>query len=58
MPRLHGLWAAGALSSAVLSGLLAGRVSLILHIDLLAIGDYLLILLLVTENWSGLTHGK
>lgn len=40
MPRLHGVWSSGALSTAVISGLLAGRVSLELHITLLAIFNF------------------
>jgi MFS family permease len=47
MPRFHGLWALGALTSAAVSGLLAGRVSLDLHIGVLAITDYIVTLLLL-----------
>lgn len=36
-----GFWSAGALSSAILSGLLVGRISLALHIDLLSALVYL-----------------
>jgi MFS family permease len=47
MPRLHGLWSLGALTSAILSGLLAGRVSLVAHIDLLCAVVMVIVLLLV-----------
>ncbi|MCX6430847.1 MAG: MFS transporter [Actinobacteria bacterium] len=47
MPRLHGLWSLGALTSAVVSGLLAGRVSLVAHVDLLCGVVFICVLLLV-----------
>jgi len=47
MPRLHGLWSLGALTSAVVSGLLAGRVSLVAHVDLLCGVVFIVVLLLV-----------
>lgn len=47
MPRLHGLWSLGALMSAILSGLLAGRVSLVAHVDFLCGIVFIIILLLV-----------
>ncbi len=47
MPRLHGLWSLGALASAILSGFLAGKVSLVVHIDFLVGTLFCLILILV-----------
>jgi MFS family permease len=47
MPRLHGLWSLGALVSAILSGLLAGRISLVAHIDLLCGVVFIIVLILV-----------
>lgn len=47
MPRLHGLWSLGALTTAVVSGLLAGRVSLDLHISVLALLCFLTTLYLL-----------
>ncbi len=44
IPRLHGFWSAGALSTAILSGFLTGRVSLVAHVDTLCVIAYLLVL--------------
>lgn len=45
--RLHGLWSLGALTTSILAGLLAGKVSLVVHIDLLCAVVYISILLLL-----------
>ena len=47
IPRMHGMWASGALTSAVLSGFLVSRVGLALHIDILVAIALIVILLLV-----------
>ncbi len=44
IPRLHGLWSVGALTTAIISGFLTGRVSLTTHVDVLSAIAYLLIL--------------
>lgn len=54
IPRLHGLWSLGALSTAILSGFLAGRVSLVLHIDILCAIVYLVILILINRLGNSL----
>lgn len=47
IPRMHGAWSAGALSTVIISGFLAGRVSLAAHLDVLAFVSYVAILLLI-----------
>lgn len=54
IPRLHGLWSLGALSTAILSGFLAGRVSLVLHIDVLCAAVYITILILINRMGASL----
>lgn len=54
IPRLHGLWSLGALSTAILSGFLAGRVSLVLHIDVLCAVAYIIILILIKRMGNSL----
>lgn len=54
IPRLHGLWSLGALSTAILSGFLAGRVSLVLHIDILCAIGYVIVLAIVNRLGSSL----
>ncbi len=49
IPRLHGLWSLGALTTAILSGFLVGKVSLVLHIDILCAIAYAGILLLINR---------
>jgi len=49
IPRLHGLWSLGALSTAILSGFLAGKVSLAIHIDVLCAIIYFSMLILITR---------
>ena len=44
IPRLHGLWSAGALSTAIFSGFLTGKVDLVRHVDSVSITVFLLIL--------------
>ncbi len=44
IPRLHGFWSAGALTTAILSGFLTGKVSLAVHIDILCAVVYIFIL--------------
>lgn len=47
IPRMHGTWSAGALSTVIISGFLAGRVPLAWHLDVLALVSYVSVLLLV-----------
>lgn len=47
IPRLHGFWSVGALSAAVLSGFLVGKVPLAVHIDVISAGAYLTMLFLI-----------
>lgn len=54
IPRLHGLWSLGALSTAILSGFLAGRVSLVVHIDVLCGVVYIIMVILVNRMGSSL----
>lgn len=54
IPRLHGLWSLGALSTAILSGFLAGRVSLVLHIDILCAIAYFIIIVIINRLGSSL----
>ena len=42
--RLHGLWSLGALTTSILAGLLAGKISLVAHIDILCALVYISIL--------------
>lgn len=49
IPRMHGMWSAGALSSAILSGFLTGRVPLVIHIDILAAIVYVTILFILRK---------
>ena len=58
IPRMHGLWSAGALSSAVLSGFLSGKVSLAVHIDILAVLVYLAILWVLWKFDDSLLQGS
>jgi MFS family permease len=52
IPRLHGLWSLGALSTAMLSGLLIGNVPLWIHIDALCAFVYITILVLIKKIGS------
>lgn len=52
VPRLHGFWSTGALSTAIISGLLAGRIPVAVHIDILAAFSYLAVLYIV----NGMRH--
>ena len=47
IPRMHGIWSAGALSTVIISGFLAGRVSLDIHLDVLAAIGYMSTLILI-----------
>jgi len=49
IPRMHGFWSAGALSTVILSGFLAGRVSLAVHLDVIAGVSYLIVLILAEK---------
>lgn len=49
MPRLHGLWSLGALTTAMLSGLLIGNVPLWIHIDALCAFVYITTLVLIKK---------
>lgn len=54
IPRLHGLWSVGALSSAVLSGFLAGRVPLRLHIEVVCATLFITMIYLINKLGSAL----
>ncbi len=58
IPRLHGLWSLGALSTAILSGFLAGRVSLVLHIDTLCLISYVIIIIIINRLGTSLIKGS
>lgn len=49
IPRMHGMWSAGALSTVIISGFFAGRVPLAVHLDVVAAVGYLAILLLIEK---------
>jgi MFS family permease len=58
MPRLHGVWSIGALSTAVISGFLAGKVSVSLHITALALFNFIVSLYLLRNLTSTLLKAK
>jgi len=58
IPRMHGFWSAGALSSAILSGFLTNRVSLAVHLDVLAVIVYVTILVLLRKFDDSLLQGS
>ncbi len=58
IPRLHGLWSLGALSTAILSGFLAGRISLVLHIDILCAVAYAIIMVIINRLGSSLMQAS
>jgi MFS family permease len=47
IPRMHGMWSTGALSTVVISGFFAGRVSLGIHLEVLATFGYVMTLILI-----------
>ena len=47
VPRMHGTWSAGALSTVILSGFLAGRLPLTAHLDVLAAVAYVATLIII-----------
>lgn len=47
IPRMHGSWSAGALSTVILSGFLAERVPLTVHLDVLAGVSYVITLIII-----------
>ena len=58
LPRMHGTWSAGALSTVILSGFLAGRVPLSVHLDVLALVGYAVTLLLIRKFESAFMPGN
>jgi MFS family permease len=58
IPRMHGMWSAGALSTVVLSGFLAGRVPLAVHLDVVAALGYVMILILAQKFKHALMVGS
>ena len=58
IPRLHGIWSAGALATAILSGFLTGRVPLALHIDILMGVLFLATLFLLAKLAPSLLPGS
>lgn len=49
IPRMHGVWSVGALSAAVLSGFLTGKIPLSVHIDVIALVSFVTILILLKK---------
>ncbi len=49
IPRMHGMWSVGALSTIIVSGFLAGRVSLSIHLEVLSAIGYVTILILLAK---------
>jgi MFS family permease len=47
VPRMHGAWSAGALLTVILSGFIAGRVSLAVHLDVVAALGYMMTLTVI-----------
>lgn len=58
IPRMHGTWSAGALSTVILSGFLVGRVPLAVHLDVLAVLGYAAILILIQKFKSSFMPGN
>ena len=58
IPRLHGIWSLGALTTAMLSGLLIGVVPLWIHIDTLSAIVYVSILILINKIGSSSLKGS
>lgn len=58
MPRMHGAWSAGSLSTAILSGFLASRITLWIHIDGLIFIVYSLMLTLLWKMRHALLPGN
>ena len=57
IPRMHGMWSAGALSTVIISGFLAGRVPLAVHLDVVAALGCVATFFLVEQCKSGLLPG-
>ena len=58
IPRMHGTWSAGALSTVILSGFLAGRVPLSVHLDVVAALGYVTIIILIEKFKSSFMPGS
>lgn len=58
IPRMHGFWSAGALSTVIVSGFLAGRVPLALHLDVLAVVGYMAFFLLAERFKTSFMPGS
>lgn len=58
IPRMHGAWSAGALSTVMISGFLAGRVPLAVHLDVLAAVGYIAILALTQKFKRSFLRGN
>jgi len=58
IPRMQGMWSIGALSTAVLSGFLTGKVSLALHIDIVAAIVYVITLILLHKFAASMLPGS
>lgn len=58
IPRMHGMWSLGALSTAILSGFLTGKVPLVVHIDILTAFVYVAILILLQKFNTALLPGS
>lgn len=58
IPRLHGLWSLGALTTAVLSGLLIKTVPLAVHIDIISAFVYATMLVLIWKLGANSLKGS
>ena len=58
IPRMHGTWSAGALSTVILSGFLAGRVPLAVHLDVVAALGFVATLFLVEKFKNSFMPGS
>lgn len=58
IPRMHGTWSAGALSTVILSGFFAGRVPLTLHLDVLAAVAFVVTIVIVERFKTSFMPGS
>jgi MFS family permease len=58
IPRMQGMWSIGALSTAIISGFLTDKVSLALHIDVVAAIVYVIILILLHKFAASMLPGS
>ncbi len=58
VPRMHGTWSVGALSTVVISGFLAGRVPLSVHLGVIAFVGYVAVLAIVQNFRNSFLPGN